>query len=154
VGGGTKLAREILMIQEIQNEAAGAAVSAPRRQDAPPLILVVDDTQEVREIIALILMRHGYRTLLAEDGLEAERLLFRERPALIISDLRMPRGDGWQLLAFCHEHHPHIPVIIVSAEPWGRRPELEAFAAAYLAKPFGYKELYTEVARFIRHDPD
>ena len=114
---------------------------------ARPQVLVVDDTKQVRDLIVWLLRFSGYRAIVAEDGLAAQRILRSEHPALIISDLNMPGGDGWTLLAHCHEHHPDIPVLIVSGEELGRHPEIECWAAGFVAKPFNVHQFRSELDR-------
>ena len=114
-----------------------------------PEVLVVDDSKEIRDVIVLVLRVAGYRATLAQNGEEAKAHLSTMHPALIITDLRMPVCDGWSLLAFCHTHHTEVPVLIVSGEPFGERPEVEAWAAAFVMKPFDPKNLQSEVNRLL-----
>lgn len=119
--------------------------------DLRPQVLVVEDHQEVRDLIIWLLRVSGYRALAAENGFAAQLLLASARPTLIISDLDMPLCDGWELLAFCHQHHPEIPVMIVSGGSLGRHPEIERWAAAVVSKPFDSRRFRAEVARCIAH---
>lgn len=118
-------------------------------ENLPAQVLVVDDAREVRGTIAVILRVSGYRVLEAEDGLAAQKILVNEHPALVISDLEMPDGDGWGVLAFCHEQRPDLPVLILSGAGLGRRPEIERLAAGFLPKPFSFQRLRAEVQRLV-----
>lgn len=131
--------------------SAGAATIANTQEKLSSQVLVVDDTKEIREVIARCLRRSGYRVLEAEDGLAAQIILSTEHPALVISDLEMPVSDGWDVLAFCHAHQPRLPVLIVSGATLGQRPEIERWAAGVLPKPFDLLRLRTEVERLISH---
>jgi CheY-like chemotaxis protein len=115
---------------------AGSVTFNSGEAEGPPQVLVVDDSKVIRDIIVWLLRISGYRALAAENGFAAQLLLLAEHPTLIISDLNMPLGDGWELLTFCHKHHPEIPVMIISGEGLGKHPEIERWAAGFLAKPF------------------
>ncbi|NVI10005.1 response regulator, partial [Paraburkholderia youngii] len=62
-----------------------------------PLVLVVDDSITVRRVTQRLLKREGYRVALAADGLQALERLQEERPAVVLSDIEMPRMDGFDL---------------------------------------------------------
>lgn len=115
----------------------------------PPQVLVVDDSKEIRDVIVWMLRISGYRALAAENGFAAQLLLTAMQPTLIVSDLKMPLCDGWDLLAFCHEHYPEIPVLIVSGQGLGNHPEIERWAAGYIAKPFDSHEFCNAVDRLM-----
>jgi DNA-binding response OmpR family regulator len=119
--------------------------------DARPLILVVDDDRDLRELLASLLEDEGYRTSTAVDGVDALEAARRDNPALILVDATMPRLDG---AAFCRSYRDDggtAPVILISAG----RPEqimvaVEACgAAAFIAKPFAIEEVVDTVARCI-----
>jgi chemosensory pili system protein ChpA (sensor histidine kinase/response regulator) len=76
-------------------QAPEAAAAAPARA---PLVLVVDDSLTVRRVTQRLLVREGYRVALAKDGLEALEKLAHERPVVLLSDIEMPRMDGFDLL--------------------------------------------------------
>jgi two-component system OmpR family response regulator len=115
----------------------------------PPQVIVVDDSRDVREIVGSLLRNDGYRVLEAENGQVAQSLLATEHPALVISDLEMPNCDGWELLTFCHSHHPGIPVLIMSGSTSGKWPNIERWASGFLRKPFVTAQLESEVHRLI-----
>jgi chemosensory pili system protein ChpA (sensor histidine kinase/response regulator) len=62
-----------------------------------PLVLVVDDSITVRRVTQRLLQREGYRVALAADGLQALERLAEERPTVVLSDIEMPRMDGFDL---------------------------------------------------------
>lgn len=137
------------MIYRHDDSPSGAPILDAVENQMPPQVLVVDDSKEVRDAIIWMLRTSGYRTLAAENGFSAQLLLTAVRPTLIISDLKMPLCDGWDLLAFCHEYYPDIPVMIISGESLGEHPEIERWAAGYIAKPFDSQEFCTTVAQLI-----
>jgi DNA-binding NtrC family response regulator len=127
----------------------GAVTLNPGESGGPPQVRVVDDSKVIRDTIVWMLRVSGYRTLAAENGFAAQLLLMAEHPTLIVSDLNMPLGDGWELLTFCHQHCPEIPVMIVSGEGLGRHPEIERWAAGFLAKPFDFGKFQDAVSQLI-----
>ncbi len=129
--------------------AASATAVASFDEKLSPQVLVVDDSRHVRDFMALLLELGGYRVLKAQDGNSARELLQTERPHLVISDLEMPAGDGWDVLTYCHARHPDLPVLIVSSAPFGRRPEVESWAAGYLPKPLNLPQFHHEVERLL-----
>ncbi len=91
---------------------------------AAGLILVVDDQAPTREALASELREAGFEVLSAGGGAEAWELFRRRRFDLVVSDLRMPEGDGFSLLRRIHGRcspHPDVPVFLVSAYGTNRR---------------------------------
>lgn len=113
-------------------------------------ILVVDDEDTIRELVAVALEDEGYRVRTAADGAQALRLVCEEPPELIILDMRMPVMDGW---AFAQAHRarpgPHAAVIVLTAghNPAGIAAEIGA--DGYLAKPFELGRLLGLVAQTL-----
>ena len=79
-------------------------------------LLVVDDDEAIREIISAMLTEQGYEIVTAEDGQQALELLPQFRPHLVVTDLRMPRMSGDELVRIMRESFPQLPVIVVSGE--------------------------------------
>jgi DNA-binding NtrC family response regulator len=88
-----------------------------------PVSLVVDDEPSVRRYVSTILQREDFRTLEAEDGAHALRIVHELDGGvdLIVSDIQMPNGDGLSLAHAVEKSFPAVPVILVSgnAEPDG-----------------------------------
>jgi len=102
-----------------------------------PTVLVVDDDQDHGRALAKIFERAGYRVGTAGDGQEALRIL-TERPFdLVITDLRMPRMNGLDLLRNIRAMSPQVPVLIVTAfGEWTTYIEaMECGCVDYLSKP-------------------
>lgn len=121
----------------------GVMARAERQLRPGRTILVVDDETDMLDTCARILRRSGYTCFTTASGQEALALLQRERPNLILTDLRMPRVDGLTLLRRAKELAPEIPVVIFTAyvSEASAREALEAGAAAYLPKPFTASQL-------------
>lgn len=77
-------------------------------------ILTIDDEQGIREIIATYLEDSGFQVIEAENGRIGIELCRRERPDLVLCDLRMPEVDGLEVLAVLTEELPETPIIVVS----------------------------------------
>jgi len=118
----------------------------------PARVLVVEDDEAIRETIAYNLKKHGYRYLLAANGLEGLRLLRRENPDLMILDLMLPEMDGWKLCEQAREEGYDLPIIICSARTseYDKVQGLSIGADDYLTKPFGMSELMARVEAHLR----
>ena len=112
-------------------------------------ILIADDEPGVLEVITVLLEDQGHMVQTAPDGLAALKMIADNPPDLFITDVLMPRLDGWLLLNFVRERAPLLPVIIISAaDPMTTR--LDLFAAdhtVFLRKPFDNETLLATVAR-------
>ncbi|HRZ07636.1 MAG TPA: response regulator, partial [Candidatus Competibacteraceae bacterium] len=77
-------------------------------------VLTIDDEPMVREILATYLEDSGFEVLQAGDGPTGIDLIRRERPDLVLCDLRMPGMDGLQVLATVTREFPDLPILVVS----------------------------------------
>ena len=102
-------------------------------------VLVVDDEPALVDILVEILTEAGYDVSRAGDGLTALAMVERERPALVLSDVQMPRLDGLGLAA--HLRQRSIPVVLMSAVRWPH----QMTDVAFLAKPFDLDDLLATV---------
>ena len=108
-----------------------------------PAVLVVDDEADFLATYDRLLRRQGYRTITAGGRQAALAALDGEPLALIIADLRLPDGDGLDVVRAARARLHPPPVIVVTgfaSEP-SRRAALAAGATAYLAKPFSTSAL-------------
>jgi CheY-like chemotaxis protein len=119
--------------------------------DTPALLMVIDDDEDIREIIKLILEMEGYRVTTAEDGFSALRQISANGPpALILLDLMMPRMEGEQFMKKLRESSlPRIPVIIMSGNKTDPARLAELNGDGCLAKPIEFEELLSTVRRFV-----
>lgn len=114
------------------------------------LILVVDDDPAIRQLVGDFLAQHGFRTVGAASGVEMDRLIAAEPPALVVLDLMLPGEDG---LAICRRlSTTDIPVIMHSAlgEEMDRVVGLELGADDYLPKPSSPRELLARIRAVLR----
>jgi CheY-like chemotaxis protein len=115
-------------------------------------VLVVDDMSPVRDMSVHLLRLDGHRTVAAANGRVAQLRIYAERPSLIITDLNMPEGHGRELLEFCRQQVPDVPVLIVSGDAPSQHPDLVRWASGFLPKPFEGRTLRSAVSRLLeRH---
>ncbi|MBI1290760.1 response regulator [bacterium] len=110
-------------------------------------VLIVDDDENQRRLLSGCLAQHGYATLTAADGLDALDRLARDPVAMIISDMRMPRMTGLDLLRAARERGYDFPFLLVTAFPDVRDAvgAMRDGAVNYLEKPIDLDELLTSV---------
>lgn len=135
--------------------AAGGAAKAPALiPSAPqiPLILVVDDSITVRRVTQRLLQREGYRVSMAADGLQALERLQEERPAVVLSDIEMPRMDGFDLARNIRAdvRLNNLPIIMITSRIAEKHREhaKELGVDHYLGKPFSEEELMSLVRHY------
>lgn len=106
-------------------------------------ILVVDDEQSMREFLEIALKKEGYEISSASGGKEAMKLLEKEEFDLVISDLRMHKMDGLELLSQIKNMHPEVMVIMVTAFATAETAvkAMKQGAYDYIIKPFEMDEL-------------
>ena len=120
--------------------------------DQLPLVLVVDDSITVRRVTQRLLKREGYRVALANDGLQALERLQEELPSVVLSDIEMPRMDGFDLLRNIrgHDRTRTLPVIMITSRIAEKHREhaRELGADHYLGKPYSEDELLALVRSY------
>jgi len=117
-----------------------------------PLILLVDDNEEILEFLERIL-KNKYAVLKAAEGKEALALLETEAVQLIVSDVMMPVMDGFELCKTIKStvEYSHIPVILLTAKNTiqSKVQGLELGADAYIEKPFSKEHLMAQIASLL-----
>ena len=119
-----------------------------------PTVMVVDDSLTVRKITGRLLEREGYRVVTAKDGVDALEQLIDTVPDVVLSDIEMPRMDGFDLVRNIRANArlKHLPVIMITsrlAEKHRRYAE-EVGASHYLGKPYQEEELLGLVAGYTQ----
>ena len=132
-----------------------AEVAAPAAGSASvPLVLVVDDSITVRRVTQRLLQREGYRVALASDGLQALERLQLERPALVLSDIEMPRMDGFDLARNIRGDAVlrDLPIVMITSRIARKHREhaMELGVNHYLGKPYSDEELLGLVEHYAR----
>ncbi len=133
-------------IAELAAPAAGSA--------GVPLVLVVDDSITVRRVTQRLLQREGYRVALASDGLQALERLQQERPALVLSDIEMPRMDGFDLARNIRGDAllRDLPIVMITSRIARKHREhaMELGVNHYLGKPYSDEDLLGLVEHYAR----
>ena len=112
-------------------------------------VLVVDDEQSLRKVLAATLQREGYEVTVCANGEEALEALDRDGADVVVTDLVMPKMDGLALLRRVVAAHPDVPVIVITAH--GRIDKaveaMKSGAFDFLAKPFDNADLKAIIAK-------
>lgn len=121
--------------------------------EARERVLVVDDEPDLAESCAYFLERAGYEARTAASAPEALELLQKESFGVVVSDVRMPRMSGMELLSAIRQRDPDIEVLLLTGYP-----DLQMAVSAikqgafdYLAKPYGEEELIERVGKAMAH---
>ena len=116
-------------------------------------ILVVDDEEYVRELVAAVLSEDGHETDMARNGGEALPLLHHHAYDLIVTDLKMPEVDGPALYREVEQHGPHAVKRFIFITGNTHLPEyssfLKATKAPVLVKPFSLMDLRNAIVRAL-----
>ncbi|MCS6897370.1 MAG: response regulator, partial [Nitrospira sp.] len=115
-------------------------------------ILVVDDEEPVRRLIAYLLQTHGYPVFHAADAREARRQLKEQPIALMLCDVNMPGESGMDLVRTTIAEHPETAAIMVTGldSTVLANAAIEVGAYGYIVKPFGSNEVLIDVANALR----
>ena len=115
-------------------------------------ILVVDDDSSIQELLRIILSKHGYKVYQARDGEEGIQKFLEVKPDLVVSDISMPKGDGFNvaILIRCKEESvgKRVPILLISAfydDHANQENAARCGADAFLSKPFTQKQLIEKV---------
>jgi chemosensory pili system protein ChpA (sensor histidine kinase/response regulator) len=134
--------------------AAGAIPQAaiePVREDK--VVILADDSISVRKFVGRMLEKAGYRVRLAGDGLEALEIALQTHCDLIITDLEMPRTNGYELMMHLRQtpETKHIPVMVVTSRAGAKHREraMKEGAAAFMTKPVQDEQLIAAVSALI-----
>jgi len=120
-------------------------------------ILVIDDDENLRDTIGLLLENEGFRSTLAADGKQGYEEAVRSRPDLVLADLRMPGMSGVDVCKNLRAAGIKTPIIVLSAvgEEIDKVLLLEMGADDYVVKPFGTRELLARIRAVLRRSaPD
>jgi len=116
-------------------------------------VLVVEDEQNLRWVLAAMIGADGHEVLQAKDGAEALELLSRHEVHTVVSDLKMPRVDGMELLRRVRQEWPDVPLVMITAhgtvENAVEAVKLGAFD--YIEKPFEQEQILQVVRKAVEH---
>jgi DNA-binding response OmpR family regulator len=120
-------------------------------------ILIVDDERDIVKVLVIRLQSNGYEVIAAFDGAQGVFMAHKEKPDLIILDIRMPAGDGFSVAERLKRssHTWTIPIIFLTGSPEreaeGRAMELGA--RFFIKKPYDPEELLDAVKRALEEEP-
>jgi len=141
-------------VVSVQAAIPVAPEPAVTEMESLPTVMVVDDSLTVRKITSRLLMREGYQVILAKDGVDALEQLIEVMPDVILSDIEMPRMDGFDLVRNIRadERLRALPVIMITSRTADkhRNYALEIGANHYLGKPYDEAELLNLVAGYTQ----
>ncbi|MEH2160857.1 MAG: hybrid sensor histidine kinase/response regulator [Nostoc sp.] len=126
---------------------------------SPKVVLVVDDAISLRQTISLTLQKSGYQVIQAQNGVEAlEKLQLHPEIQVVVSDLEMPRMNGFELLGNFRQYPKlaKIPVVILTSRSSEKHRQLaqELGAKAYLTKPYLENEFLSTIKGLMNSNTD
>ena len=115
-------------------------------------ILVIEDEERMRDLLELVLTEEGYNVKTASDGREGMVLWQLIRPDAVLTDLKMPRADGLEVLDFRNRGFQQVPLIILTAfgTIQSAVTAMKHGAFDYLTKPIDNDHLITVVKRALK----
>jgi len=122
------------------------------QESTTPVVLLVDDSQDERDMYSRQLVATGYTVQIAENGQDALQRVAAQVPDVVVMDLAMPVMDGWEAIRRLKEAHPSLPVIVLSGHTGGEggRRAKEAGGDVLLTKPFGPEALELAVRVILK----
>jgi DNA-binding response OmpR family regulator len=115
-------------------------------------ILVVDDNEAIRKLIATYLLRDGYQVFLASDGIEALDILDSEHVDLMIADIMMPNMDGYTLTQELRTARYYFPILMITAKG-SIEDKKKGFMSGtddYMVKPIDFDEMLLRISALLR----
>lgn len=125
----------------------------------PGPLLIVEDVPNILELLEVTLRFKGYSVITARNGQEALELISKENPRVVVTDILMPKMDGYTM-AFNLRREPstrHIPIIFLSATyvtPEDKEFALSLGAVRFLEKPIDTEDFLLTVAKVLNSEPD
>ena len=116
-------------------------------------VLVVDDSAELTHVIAEYLSIHGYHVFTASDGVDALECMKKETMDIVVSDIHMPKMDGFTLMTKIKTRYPKIPIILITGfgVSEAKKMAFDKGADAFVAKPFHLKDLKSVIDSVFRN---
>ncbi len=120
----------------------------------PKRLVVVEDSESVREAIVFALRKSGFEVLTASNGLEATAIMNEKKVDLLLTDYHMPEMNGLELIRWVrgNEQYRRLPVLVLTTE--GQRDVIlharAAGATGWIHKPFTVEKLVQTIRRFVR----
>ena len=118
-----------------------------------PLIGIIDDERNIQATLVAILERRGYAAISAFTGRQGLQMIVEQKPDVVLLDLGLPDSEGLDLLKTIHRDHPHLPVIVVTANDSLNNAiaSIKEGAFHFISKPYVPEELLSLVAKALEH---
>ena len=145
-GGGTAVDVDVILAKE-------SASDRPTEPKRGATVLLVDDDEKLRQLVAEFLERHGMEVLCAEDGKTADALLAGHTVDVVVLDVMLPGEDGLSIcrrLTGTDEARPAVLILSAAGEDTDRIVGLELGADDYMPKPANPRELLARIRALIR----
>ncbi len=109
-------------------------------------ILIVDDDETILHVLKRFFIREGFQVFVARDGIEAMERLKVEKPAIVLTDLKMPSLSGTELIQYIQKNTKETAIVVMTAYPeeWSGS-EVEAC----FVKPFDIDEMFSAIQRIV-----
>jgi len=114
-------------------------------------ILVVEDSDEIRELLGFVLEAEGYQVVALEDGRDVVETAREQQPVLITLDLALPGKDGWAIVRELQDDEKtrDIPILVISAYTRELDAPLRRRVARVISKPFYITQVISEVEEIL-----
>jgi CheY-like chemotaxis protein len=118
-------------------------------------ILVVEDSDEIRELLGFVLESEGYQVVALEDGRDVVETAREQQPVLITLDLALPGKDGWAIVRELQDDEAtrDIPILVISAYTRELDAPLRRRVARVISKPFYINQVVSEVEEILTSGP-
>lgn len=141
--------------EELSSGAIKVTNVAPVVEKLKKVALVVDDSLTMRKVLSRVLERDGFEVVTANDGMDAIQKLQQVSPAIILSDIEMPRMDGFEFSRYVRDNvqTSHTPLIIISSRTAEKHRNVAAEIGvnAFLGKPVQDEVLIDQVHALLNH---
>jgi len=116
------------------------------------MLIVVDDDDEIRVLVKELLLDRGYHVITAQNGAEGlDQIQHEPQLTLMITDIRMPGIDGWELARRATDMRPNLKVLYITGYPGEETPD-DAPPGLLLRKPWRAGEFYRSIEQLIGSD--
>lgn len=115
-------------------------------------ILVVEDNLELQELFAVVLQNEGYEVTIANDGIEAFDILEMEHIDIIVTDVMMPRMQGFEMIQELRKMNHNMPILVITAKErlLDKKEGFRVGADDYMVKPIDVNEMVWRVEALLR----
>lgn len=140
---------EVSVDEAIENEAAAPDEASAQEVSMSKRILTIDDSKTIRDMLRLTLLEAGFEVHQAVDGMDGVDILDKEQFDVVITDINMPKMDGYGVIRHMRSvpEHKTTPILVLTTESEGSKRNLarEAGATGWMVKPFDPEQLVATI---------